>query len=160
MTRLVLSELFVTNLPLFEHQQQQKLLVSWQFSGPYGVTKYGSGWRKDVVNQCLELGRDAVFSCLSFLLLFPLFSSSSSSSSSLFPSPLFSLCFCLFVCLSLSSLLSVSLCDSPYLFLHPPPPAPATKKEEGDGVGVFGRDLGLAFFITEMKDMPLWEEIV
>ena len=34
----------------------KKLLVSWQFSGPYGVTKYGSGWRKDVVNQCLELG--------------------------------------------------------------------------------------------------------
>ena len=32
----------------------KKLLFSWQFSGPYGVTKYGSGWRKDVVNQCLE----------------------------------------------------------------------------------------------------------
>ena len=32
----------------------KKLLVSWQFSGPYGVTKDGSGWRKDVVNQCLE----------------------------------------------------------------------------------------------------------
>ena len=32
----------------------KKLLVSWQFSGPYGVTKYGSGWRKDVVNQCME----------------------------------------------------------------------------------------------------------
>ena len=31
-----------------------ELLVSWQFSGPYGVTKYGSGWRKDIVNQCLE----------------------------------------------------------------------------------------------------------
>ena len=42
MTRLVLFELFVTNLLLFEHQQQ-KLLVSCQFSGPYGVTKYGSG---------------------------------------------------------------------------------------------------------------------
>ena len=54
MTCLVLSELFVTNLLLFEHQQKKKLLVSWQFSGPYGVTKYGSGWRKDVVNQCLE----------------------------------------------------------------------------------------------------------
>ena len=53
MTRLVLSELFVTNLLLFEHQQK-KLLVSWQFSGPYGVTKYGNSWRKDVVNQCLE----------------------------------------------------------------------------------------------------------
>ena len=45
MTRLVLFELFVTNLRLF---------VSWQFSGPYGVTKYGSGWRKVVVNQSLE----------------------------------------------------------------------------------------------------------
>ena len=54
MTRLVLFELFVTNLLLFEHQQKKNLLVSWQFSGPYGVTKYGSGWRKDVVNQCLE----------------------------------------------------------------------------------------------------------
>jgi len=32
------------------------MLVSWQFSGPYGVTKYSSGWtwRKDVVDQCLE----------------------------------------------------------------------------------------------------------
>ena len=33
-----------------------KFLVTWQFSGPYGVTKYDSGWRKDVVNQCLESG--------------------------------------------------------------------------------------------------------
>ena len=32
----------------------KQLLVSWQFSGPYGVTKHGSGSRKDVVNQCLE----------------------------------------------------------------------------------------------------------
>ena len=30
------------------------LLVSRQFSGPFGVTKYGSGLRNDVVNQCLE----------------------------------------------------------------------------------------------------------
>ena len=39
------------------------MLVSWQFSGPYGVIKYGSGWRKDVVNQCLEFGwkRDKLF---------------------------------------------------------------------------------------------------
>ena len=51
MTRLVLFELFATNLLLFEHppppkkkqKQKKKLLVSWQFSGPYGVTKYGSG---------------------------------------------------------------------------------------------------------------------
>ena len=55
MTRFVLFELFVTNLLLFEHQQKN-LLVSWQFYRPYGVTKYGSGWRKDVVNQCLEFG--------------------------------------------------------------------------------------------------------
>ena len=53
MTRLVLFELFVTNLLLFEHQQ--KLLIHWRFSGTYGVTKYSSGWRKDVINQCLEL---------------------------------------------------------------------------------------------------------
>ena len=58
MTRLVLFELFVTNLLLFEHQHTQKLLISWQFSGPYGVTKYGSGWRKDVVNQRLEFGTE------------------------------------------------------------------------------------------------------
>ena len=32
----------------------KKLLVSWQFSGHHGVTKYGNGWRKDVENQCLE----------------------------------------------------------------------------------------------------------
>ena len=63
MTRLVLFQLFVTNLLLFEHQhqqqqqqQQQNLLVSWQFSGAYGVTKYGGGWKEDVVNQCLEYG--------------------------------------------------------------------------------------------------------
>ena len=38
----------------------KKLLIRWQFSGPYGVTKYSSGWRKDVVNQCLEFGSDPV----------------------------------------------------------------------------------------------------
>ena len=49
MTRLVLYELFVTNLLLFEHQRKPGFsVVSWQFAGPYGVTKYGSGWRKDV----------------------------------------------------------------------------------------------------------------
>ena len=64
MTRLVLSELFVINLLLFEHHQQQKMLVSWQFSGPYGVTKYGSSWRKAVVNQCLEFVLDLLFHLL------------------------------------------------------------------------------------------------
>ena len=34
----------------------KKLLVIRQFSGPYGVTKHGSGWWKDVVNQRLEFG--------------------------------------------------------------------------------------------------------
>ena len=36
-----LTELFV--LLLFERQQkkQKNMLVGWQFSGPYGVTKYG-----------------------------------------------------------------------------------------------------------------------
>ena len=52
MTRLVLFESFVTNL--LRSNTNKKLLVSWQFCGPYGVTKYGSGWRKYVVNQCLE----------------------------------------------------------------------------------------------------------
>ena len=37
------------------------MLVSWQFSGPYGVTKYSSGWRKDVVDQCLAKLEFAVF---------------------------------------------------------------------------------------------------
>ena len=44
MTHLFLSELFVTNLLLFEHQRKNcSLLISQQSSGPYGVTKYGSG---------------------------------------------------------------------------------------------------------------------
>ena len=42
MTRLVLFELFVTNLLLFEHQQKNCSLAD-SFSGPCGVTKYGSG---------------------------------------------------------------------------------------------------------------------
>ena len=36
----------------------EKLSISWLFSETYGVTNYGSGWRKDVVNQCLESGPD------------------------------------------------------------------------------------------------------
>ena len=40
-------------------QPTKKLLISWQFSGPYGVTKYGSGWRKNVINQCLEFVLEA-----------------------------------------------------------------------------------------------------
>ena len=32
------------------------MLFSLQFSGPYGLTKQDSGWRKGVVNQCLEFG--------------------------------------------------------------------------------------------------------
>ena len=57
MTRLVLFESFVTNLLLFEHQQ--KTVPYLQFSGPCGVTKYGSGRRKDVVNRCLEFACSA-----------------------------------------------------------------------------------------------------
>ena len=53
MTRLVLSGLFVTNMLLFEHQQKNCSLADSCLDG-YGVTKYGSGWMKDVVNQCLE----------------------------------------------------------------------------------------------------------
>ena len=30
--------------------------VEKQFFETYGVINYGSGWRKDVVNQCLEFG--------------------------------------------------------------------------------------------------------
>ena len=63
MTRLVLFELCVTNLLLFEHNN--KMLISWQFSGPYGVTKYSSGRRKDVVNQCSEsrMNYDGLWCC-------------------------------------------------------------------------------------------------
>ena len=46
----------VCNKPTTVWTPTKKLLVSWRFSGPYGVTKYGSGWRKDVVNPCLEFG--------------------------------------------------------------------------------------------------------
>ena len=45
-------EFFVTNY--YSVSTNKKLLVSWPFSGTYGVTKYGNGWRKDVVNQSLE----------------------------------------------------------------------------------------------------------
>ena len=31
-----------------------KLFISWQFWESCGVINCGSGWRKDVVNQCLE----------------------------------------------------------------------------------------------------------
>ena len=29
--------------------------VSWHISETYGITSYGNGWRKDVINYCLEL---------------------------------------------------------------------------------------------------------
>ena len=32
----------------------QKLFISWHFWGTCGVINNGCGWRKDVVNQCLE----------------------------------------------------------------------------------------------------------
>ena len=32
------------------------LLIIWQFSGTCGITRYHNGWRKDVINQCLEFG--------------------------------------------------------------------------------------------------------
>ena len=52
MTRLVLW--VVCNKLTTVWAPTKKLLVRWQFSGPYGITKYGSGWRKAVVNRCLE----------------------------------------------------------------------------------------------------------
>ena len=30
----------------------EKLYASWQFSETYGIINYGTGWRKDKVNQC------------------------------------------------------------------------------------------------------------
>ena len=35
------------------------VFVSWQFSETYGIINYGSGWRKDVVNQHLEFESSA-----------------------------------------------------------------------------------------------------
>ena len=42
--------------------QTYKLFVSWQFFETYGVVNYGSGWRKDAVNQCLEFGSESKYS--------------------------------------------------------------------------------------------------
>ena len=36
--------------------KKQNLLVIWQFSETYGATRYGSSWRKNVLNQWLESG--------------------------------------------------------------------------------------------------------
>ena len=44
------GELSVTNLPPLGIIEK---LLNWQFVETYGVFNYGSGWRKDVVNQCL-----------------------------------------------------------------------------------------------------------
>ena len=56
MTRLVLFELFVTNLLLFEHQRKTARWLT-EFSGPYDVTKYRRQWlkegcRKPVLGVC------------------------------------------------------------------------------------------------------------
>ena len=32
----------------------EKLFVSWQFFKTCDIINYGSGWRKDVINQCLQ----------------------------------------------------------------------------------------------------------
>ena len=50
--RLIRSELSVTNVLLFEHQRKKRQFAdSFRF---YGLTSYGSAWRKDVVYLCLE----------------------------------------------------------------------------------------------------------
>ena len=51
MTRLVV--VVCNSLTLFGAPTKNCLLADI-FSGPCGVTKYGSGWRKDVVNLYLE----------------------------------------------------------------------------------------------------------
>ena len=51
---------------LFEHHWKT---VSRQFSKTCGIISYGSGWRKDVVNQCLEFGLLAVLSVLSWKIV-------------------------------------------------------------------------------------------
>ena len=45
-------KLSVTKLLPLEHHPN--LLVGWQSFQTYGVISYGSGWRRDVVNLCLE----------------------------------------------------------------------------------------------------------
>ena len=47
-TIIILFHLSVTNLLPFEHHAKEKLSVRTQFSETYGITSYGSGWRKDV----------------------------------------------------------------------------------------------------------------
>ena len=49
----------------------EKLFASWQFFEAYDVLDYGSGWRKDVVNQCLEFGGGCHCSVSSVFLLQP-----------------------------------------------------------------------------------------
>ena len=39
---------------------EEKLSVSWQLFETYGVINGCSGWRKDVINQCLESGTSAL----------------------------------------------------------------------------------------------------
>ena len=55
-TLFYLSCLSQTYYCLCTNNNNNKLLVSWQLLGTFDVTKYSSGWRKDVVNQCLEFG--------------------------------------------------------------------------------------------------------
>ena len=45
--------LLLTNLLPFKHHGKT-VFISWQFFETYGIINYGDGWRKDVVNQCLE----------------------------------------------------------------------------------------------------------
>ena len=52
--RLIVLEWSVYKLAAIQLSTNEKLSVSSQFSENYGVASYGSGWRKDVVNQCLE----------------------------------------------------------------------------------------------------------
>ena len=39
---------------------KEKLSVSWQFFETYGVINDCSGWRNEVINQCLEFGTSAL----------------------------------------------------------------------------------------------------
>ena len=49
--------IFSCPLPTYSHLNTSETLpASWQFSRTCGIISYGSGWRKDAVNQCLEFG--------------------------------------------------------------------------------------------------------
>ena len=73
MTHLVLSELFVTNLLLFEHTHTQKKKCSLaEFFGPYGVRQWlKEGCRKPVLRVWVRYSSCIIFRSKSLNGLIP-----------------------------------------------------------------------------------------